>query len=165
MKRALLTVIVIVLYVLHQDFWFWRDAHPLLLGFIPIGLSYHAVYTLVTALVMWLLVKYAWPSNLEGGLDFSLSVSETGADDSEKALQPESNKVLLGGQGKAQINQPEIQEPGLVNSQGSDAEPSLKLAAESSIETKPHSVLLPADKRVKASLHRLKSMLHRAEAR
>jgi Protein of unknown function (DUF3311) len=65
MKRSLLLIIVGVLYVLHQDLWFWRAAHPLVLGFIPIGLFYHACYTVVTALVMWLLVKLAWPSHLE----------------------------------------------------------------------------------------------------
>ena len=67
MKRALLLIIVGALYVLHQDFWFWREARPLVFGFLPIGLFYHACYTLATALVMWLLVKHAWPSHLEHG--------------------------------------------------------------------------------------------------
>lgn len=65
MKRALLLIIVGALYVLHQDFWFWRTARPLAFGFIPIGLIYHACYTVVTALVMWLLVRHAWPTELE----------------------------------------------------------------------------------------------------
>lgn len=54
------------LYVLHQDFWFWRTANPLVFGFIPIGLFYHACYTLAIAFALWLLVKHAWPSELEG---------------------------------------------------------------------------------------------------
>jgi len=53
------------LYVLHQDFWFWRTANPLVFGVIPIGLFYHACYTLATAFALWLLVKHAWPSELE----------------------------------------------------------------------------------------------------
>ena len=65
MKRALLLIIVGGLYVLHQDFWFWRTPHPLLLGFIPIGLSYHVCYSIAVALAMGLFVKYAWPSHLE----------------------------------------------------------------------------------------------------
>ena len=65
MKRALLLIIVGALYVLHQDFWFWRSARPLVFGFLPIGLFYHACYTVATAIVMWLLVKHAWPSHLE----------------------------------------------------------------------------------------------------
>ena len=65
MMRALLLIIIGALYVLHQDVWFWRAARPLVFGFIPIGLFYHACYTVAVALVMWLLVRYAWPSELE----------------------------------------------------------------------------------------------------
>lgn len=64
-KRFLLTILVVALYLLHQDFWFWREALPLVLGFLPIGLFYHLLYTLAIVLVMWLLVKYTWPSHLE----------------------------------------------------------------------------------------------------
>ena len=53
------------LYVLHQDFWFWRTARPLVFGFVPIGLFYHACYTLAIAFALLLLVKHAWPSELE----------------------------------------------------------------------------------------------------
>ena len=67
MKRALLLIIVGALYILHQDFWFWRAVRPLVFGFIPIGLFYHACYAVATALVMLLLVKHAWPSHLEEG--------------------------------------------------------------------------------------------------
>jgi hypothetical protein len=65
MNRILLVVVVVVLYILHQDFWFWRTAHPLVFGFIPIGLFYQACYSVAASFVMWLLVKYAWPSHLE----------------------------------------------------------------------------------------------------
>lgn len=65
MKRALLAIAIIALYLLHQDFWFWRKAHPLVFGFIPIGLFYHAIFSVAAALLMWLLVKFAWPSHLE----------------------------------------------------------------------------------------------------
>lgn len=84
MKRALLLIIVVALYVLHQDIWFWRAARPLVFGFVPIGLFYHACYTVATALVMWLLVKHAWPSHLEEeierGADFSLPVASERAE-------------------------------------------------------------------------------------
>ena len=65
MKRILLVIAVVVVYVLHQDFWFWRTARPLVFGFMPIGLFYHAVFSVLAALLMWLLVKFAWPSHLE----------------------------------------------------------------------------------------------------
>lgn len=65
MKRTLLIIAVIVVYVLHQDFWFWRTAHPIVFGFIPIGLFYQGCFSVVASLLMWLLVKFAWPAHLE----------------------------------------------------------------------------------------------------
>ena len=65
MKRILLFIAVVVLYVLHQDFWFWRTAHPLVFGFVPIGLFYQGCFSVAASLLMWLLVKFAWPHHLE----------------------------------------------------------------------------------------------------
>ena len=65
MKRILLVIAVVALYILHQDFWFWRTAHPMVFGFIPLGLFYQACFSVAASLLMWLLVKYAWPSQLE----------------------------------------------------------------------------------------------------
>ena len=53
------------LYAAHQDLWFWRSARPLLAGFLPVGLTYHAAYCLASALLMWGLTTYAWPSHLD----------------------------------------------------------------------------------------------------
>ena len=69
MKRALLVLAVAVLYVLHQDIWFWRTARPLVFGFVPVGLAYHAGFSVAAALVLWLLVTHAWPSHLEDEAD------------------------------------------------------------------------------------------------
>ncbi|HSE33614.1 MAG TPA: DUF3311 domain-containing protein [Pyrinomonadaceae bacterium] len=65
MKRILLVVAVIALYILHQDIWFWRTPHPLVFGFVPIGLFYQACFSVAASLLMWLLVTYAWPAHLE----------------------------------------------------------------------------------------------------
>jgi hypothetical protein len=65
MRPVTAAVLVASLYVLHQDFWFWRAARPLVFGFLPIGLFYHAVFTAACSIVLWLLVKYAWPAHLE----------------------------------------------------------------------------------------------------
>ena len=65
MKKLLLVLIVVALLILHQDFWYWRAARPLVLGFLPIGLFYHACFTVAVSLLMWLLVKTAWPAHLE----------------------------------------------------------------------------------------------------
>jgi len=65
MNRWTAFALIALLYVFHQDFWFWRDARPLVFGFMPIGLFYHAVFTIACALVMGLLVTRAWPAHLE----------------------------------------------------------------------------------------------------
>lgn len=63
--RPLAVILVLAFYALHQDFWFWRTAKPLIFGCIPVGLFYHGCYSLAAALLMWLLVRQAWPSHLE----------------------------------------------------------------------------------------------------
>jgi len=65
MKRWLLVLAVAVLYVLHQDIWFWRTARPLVFGFLPVGLAYQAAFSVAAAGVLWLLVRFAWPQHLE----------------------------------------------------------------------------------------------------
>ena len=64
-KTILLTLLVLTVYTLHQDFWNWKQAEPLLFGFMPIGLAYHAAYSGVAALLMGIFVKFAWPAHLE----------------------------------------------------------------------------------------------------
>jgi hypothetical protein len=65
MNRPLLAVAITALYLLHQDFWFWREARPLVFGFLPVGLAYHALYCLAVTGLMWALTRIAWPSHLE----------------------------------------------------------------------------------------------------
>jgi hypothetical protein len=65
LKPILLVVATAALYALHQDLWFWRTAHPLVFGFLPIGLAYHGVYCIAAALLMWALTRTAWPRHLE----------------------------------------------------------------------------------------------------
>ena len=65
MRNWLLAAAACALYLLHQDVWFWNAARPLVFGFLPVGLFYHAVYSLVVAVLMWALVRFAWPAHLE----------------------------------------------------------------------------------------------------
>ena len=58
-------LVIALVYLLHQDWWFWRTAHPLVFGFLPIGLAYHAAYTLGISVLMLYLVRRHWPSHLE----------------------------------------------------------------------------------------------------
>lgn len=57
--------IVAVLYLMHQDLWFWRTARPLVFGFLPVGMFYHAAYTVLIAAVLAVLARRYWPAHLE----------------------------------------------------------------------------------------------------
>jgi hypothetical protein len=65
MNRLLIAAAITALYLLHQDFWFWREARPLVFGFLPVGLAYHALYCLAVTVLMWVLTRVAWPAHLE----------------------------------------------------------------------------------------------------
>ena len=64
-KNLLLFLLVCGVYLLHQDFWNWKKAGPLIFGFLPVGLAYHAGYSILAAIMMAVLVKFAWPEHLE----------------------------------------------------------------------------------------------------
>ena len=76
MKRTLLVIAVLVLYFLHQDFWFWRSAR-LVFGFVPIGLFYQGCFSVAAGFLMWLLVKFAWPHHLEEEIEQQETKGET----------------------------------------------------------------------------------------
>jgi hypothetical protein len=59
------TLLVALMYALHQDVWLWRRTAPLIFGFLPVGLFYHAAYTAATSALLWLLVRLIWPSHLD----------------------------------------------------------------------------------------------------
>ena len=69
MVNWVLAALVVLLYVLHQDLWLWTSVRPLVFGFLPVGLAYHAAYCVAIAALMWLLVRYAWPSHLEDAVE------------------------------------------------------------------------------------------------
>ena len=75
MRNWLLAAAAGALWLLHQDFWFWDAARPLVFGFLPVGLFYHAVHSLAAAALMAALVRFAWPAHLEADADL-----EAGAD-------------------------------------------------------------------------------------
>ena len=64
-KTLLITVLVLAIYVLHQDFWNWKKLEPLVFGFLPIGLAYHAAYSVLASILLAILVRFAWPKHLE----------------------------------------------------------------------------------------------------
>ena len=55
--KYIILILAIILGILHQDFWNW-DSDSNVFGFMPIGLFYHACYSLVAATL------FAWPKEL-----------------------------------------------------------------------------------------------------
>jgi hypothetical protein len=92
MKRVFLIILVVVLYALHQDFWFWRTARPLLFGFLPTGIWYHACFTLAVSVVMWILIKQAWPAHLEAEAEAENPASRLGNNSPNEAEPIHSTK-------------------------------------------------------------------------
>ena len=48
-----------------HDYWNWDTPGYLLFGFLPVGLWWQALVTILASIMMWLMVTLAWPSHLE----------------------------------------------------------------------------------------------------
>lgn len=64
MNSKIAIAVFVVLAVLHQDFWNW-DNKTLWLGFLPAGLGYHALYSVVIAIFWAAVMRFAWPHRVE----------------------------------------------------------------------------------------------------
>tara|TARA_R110002096_G_scaffold122929_3_gene266102 strand:- start:16668 stop:16886 length:219 start_codon:yes stop_codon:yes gene_type:complete len=68
MKTKIIVAVFILFAVLHQDSWNW-DNSDLIMGFMPVGLFYHATYSIMAAVFWALVMKFAWPTRLEKWAD------------------------------------------------------------------------------------------------
>jgi hypothetical protein len=57
--KKLLYLVIVIVYLLHNDLWFWDD--PTLIMGIPVGLFYHVLYCFAASILLFLLIKFAWP--------------------------------------------------------------------------------------------------------
>jgi hypothetical protein len=55
---------IAVMVILHQDVWFWTNK-TLLFGCVPIGLAYHAGFTVLAAITLFVFTRTIWPKHLE----------------------------------------------------------------------------------------------------
>jgi hypothetical protein len=62
---AILTLVFLLVLFLRHDYWNWDTPGYLLFGFLPIGLWWQALVTILATIMMWLMVTFAWPSHLE----------------------------------------------------------------------------------------------------
>ena len=63
-KKSLIFAFLILLVILHQDFWL-KDDPSLVFGFLPATLAYHMGFVIAAAIAWLLVIKYAWPEGLE----------------------------------------------------------------------------------------------------
>lgn len=75
--KMLVYGLIVLLAILHQDFWWWDRIDPLVCGFVPIGLAYHAGVSLAAGILWACAVKYCWPAGLEDDEPASGSVKKT----------------------------------------------------------------------------------------
>lgn len=61
--RRLAYAALLLLYLLHNDLWYWDD--PRVVMGLPVGLTYHVGLSVAASLVMLLMVRFAWPHELE----------------------------------------------------------------------------------------------------
>lgn len=66
-RRRLLGLLLLILLVviLRHDYWQWNTPGYLLLGFLPVGLWWQAMVSIAAAVMMGILVRVAWPQNLQ----------------------------------------------------------------------------------------------------
>jgi len=62
--KWLLALLVVAVLALHQDVWNWTNK-GLVFGLLPVGLAYHAGYSVLAAVTMALLVRFLWPAHLD----------------------------------------------------------------------------------------------------
>ena len=56
----IVTVLVLILLILHQDNWFWTD-DTLVFGFMPIALFWHACISIGATVTWFVATRIAWP--------------------------------------------------------------------------------------------------------
>jgi hypothetical protein len=65
----------VVLAVLHHDFWWW-DNRTLVWGILPVGLAYHALFSVAAAALWAMACRWAWPDHIEEWAESSASPRE-----------------------------------------------------------------------------------------
>ena len=66
--RSLVWLLFVAMFLAHQDFWWWDDS-SLVLGFLPVALAFHGLFSIGCAFLGWLAISKAWPTELEAFAD------------------------------------------------------------------------------------------------
>lgn len=63
--RTRIVILLILLAVAHQDFWWRTDSRTLVFGALPISLAYHIGVSIVASILWGLACAYCWPRNVD----------------------------------------------------------------------------------------------------
>lgn len=64
MHRKIFYTLLLVLFLLHQDFWFKGDP-SMLFGFLPVTFGWHIGFSVAASLLWAYACSSAWPTSLE----------------------------------------------------------------------------------------------------
>ena len=62
---VLLTLAAVTVWILRHDYWNWNTPYPLLFGFLPVGLWWQGLVSILASVLLALIVRFAWPQALE----------------------------------------------------------------------------------------------------
>lgn len=62
--KIFISSLFLVLLVLHQDFWWWGN-DMLVFGILPIGLAFHALFSIACAGLGGLAISTIWPGEID----------------------------------------------------------------------------------------------------
>ena len=63
--RRVVYALIVLLAILHQDFWFWNRIDPLVFGFVPIGLAYQVGISIAAGILWGFAVRFCWPKDVD----------------------------------------------------------------------------------------------------
>jgi hypothetical protein len=73
-------IFFVVLFLLHHDFWWW-DSSYLVFGFLPIGMAWHVLFSILVSIFWVIAVKCYWPAEIENWVERTASHSGKGPSD------------------------------------------------------------------------------------
>ncbi|MFN0135999.1 MAG: hypothetical protein ACKVS9_07760 [Phycisphaerae bacterium] len=63
--RTLIWSLLVMLAIVHQDFWWRADHRTLVFGFLPVSLAYHICISIAACILWGLACRYCWPSGAD----------------------------------------------------------------------------------------------------
>ncbi len=63
--RRLVVTLLVLLAVLHQDWWWRFDERTLVFGFMPVSLAWHVGISILACVLWGLTCCYAWPRDVD----------------------------------------------------------------------------------------------------